>query len=110
MPAHAMCPDHSQGRAGPPVARVAFARLCWASRCPRGVCPCVLGQGGCAPGSSASFSSELPAFPRSARLVMSYVTETSWMEGDELRRALCTRSPGSGAGALEALHSAPGQR
>ena len=43
MPAHAMCPDHSQGRAGPPVACVAFARLCWASRCPRGVCPCVLG-------------------------------------------------------------------
>ena len=151
MPAHAVYSNHSQRRAGPLVASVAFARLCWASRCARGLCPCVLHQGGCPrgvcpcvlglplrawplplcaasgrlpawrlplcagsgrlrPGSPASCFSELPGFPRSARLVMSYVTETSWMEGDELRRALCTRLPGSGAGALETLHLAPGQR
>lgn len=47
MPAHAVYSNHSQRRAGPLVASVAFARLCWASRCARGLCPCVLRQGGC---------------------------------------------------------------
>lgn len=86
------------------------SETCWARRPVPAVGPRVLRQAGGAPGSSASFFSELCGFPRTARFVMSYVSETSWMEADELRLAVCTRLPGSGAGALEALPLTPWQR